>query len=110
MALVYIVEDDRNIREIEEYALKNSGYDVRCFDEAVSFREALGLMLPDMVLLDIILPGEDGLSVLKKLRENPVTRNVPVIVVTAKGEEIDTVKGLDRGRMIILQSPSVLWN
>lgn len=110
MALIYIVEDDRNIREIEEYALKNSGYDVKCFDETVSFWDGLEQMLPDAILLDIMLPGEDGLSILKKLREGPRTRDVPVIMVTAKSEEIDTVKGLDQGRTITSQNLSALWN
>lgn len=97
MALIYIVEDDRNIREIEEYALKNSGYEVRCFHDAEEFGRGIGEFLPDLVLLDIMLPGEDGLSVLGRLRGNSKTMHIPVIMVTANGSEIDTVKGLDSG-------------
>jgi len=97
MSLIYIVEDDKNIQEIEEYALKNAGYDVRCFDEAEDFRKGMEELLPDLLVLDIMLPGEDGLSVLKWLRTNRAGRKVPVIMVTAKASEIDTVKGLDMG-------------
>ncbi len=97
MALIYIVEDDGNIQEIEEYALKNSGYAVRCFSDAKAFDKGLEGILPELVLLDIMLPGEDGLSVLRRLRSNPMTRQIPVIMVTAKISEIDTVKGLDMG-------------
>ncbi len=97
MALIYIVEDDRNIREIEEYALKGNGYEVRCFDEAGAFDRGMDDMLPDLVLLDIMLPGESGLSVLGRIRNNPAVRDVPVIMVTARASEIDTVKGLDLG-------------
>ncbi|MGN0319195.1 MAG: response regulator transcription factor [Lachnospira sp.] len=97
MALIYIVEDDKNIQEIESYALKGSGYDVRTFDDASTLDSALSEVLPDLLLLDIMLPGEDGLSVLKRLRLNPATKKLPIIMVTAKTSEIDTVKGLDSG-------------
>ena len=65
MALIYIVEDDKNIQEIESYALGSAGYDVRCFDDGAAFSEAMKAVLPDLILLDIMLPGEDGLSILK---------------------------------------------
>ncbi len=97
MALIYVVEDDKNIQEIEEYALKSSGYDVRCYEESCAFLEAMQKVLPDLVLLDIMLPGEDGLSVLKRMRSQPSTKKLPVILITAKSSEIDTVKGLDLG-------------
>lgn len=97
MALIYIVEDDRNIQEIESYALGSAGYDVRCFDDGVAFSAAMKEVLPDLILLDIMLPGEDGLSILKRLRSDNETRNLPIIMVTAKSTEIDTVKGLDQG-------------
>ena len=97
MALIYIVEDDKNIQEIEEYALKSNGFDVRCFEEAVHFDETMQKVIPDLILLDIMLPKEDGLSVLRRLKNNPVTKSVPVVWVTAKTSEIDTVKGLDLG-------------
>lgn len=97
MALIYIVEDDKNIQEIESYVLKSGGYNVCCFEDAKAFEEGIKKIFPDLILLDIMLPGEDGLSVLKKLRANEATRNLPVIMVTAKSSEIDTVKGLDAG-------------
>lgn len=105
MALIYIVEDDKNIQEIEEYALKNNGYEVRCFGRAAEFDKGLDRMLPDLVLLDIMLPGESGLSLLRRMRNNPVTKNVPVIMVTAKVSEIDTVKGLDLGADDYISKP-----
>lgn len=97
MALIYIVEDDRSILEIEEFALKNSGYRVMGFQEAKTFYTALKTQLPDLVLLDIMLPDEDGLTILGKIRNSEDTRKLPVIMVTAKTTEIDKVKGLDMG-------------
>lgn len=97
MALIYIVEDDKNIQEIESYALSSAGYDVRCFDDGVGFDAAMKNILPDLVILDIMLPGEDGLSILKRLRSSNETRELPIMMVTAKSTEIDTVKGLDQG-------------
>lgn len=97
MALIYVVEDDINIQEIESFALTNSGYRVRGFLTAQEFMQAVNSVLPDMVLLDVMLPDEDGLSVLKKLRERYETKNIPVIMVTAKTTELDKVKGLDMG-------------
>lgn len=97
MALIYIVEDDKNIREIESYALKNSGYEVEEFDRARPFESRLLEHQPDLVLLDIMLPDKDGLEVLKKIRRNPDTKRLPVIMVTAKSTELDKVKGLDNG-------------
>lgn len=97
MSLIYIVEDDKNILEIESFALKNSGYDIRGFALAKDFYYAMGDFLPDLILLDIMLPDEDGLNILLKLRNNPATRKLPIILVTAKTSEIDKVKGLDFG-------------
>ena len=97
MALIYIVEDDTNIREIESFALKNSGYQVNDFPNAKGFYDALKDRKPDLVLLDIMLPDEDGLEILSKLQKNPETKRLPVIMVTAKTTELDRVKGLDLG-------------
>ncbi len=97
MSLIYIVEDDKNISEIESFSLKNSGYDVLVYETADEFRHALKECLPSLVLLDIMLPDASGLDVVAELRENPVTKNVPVILVTAKTTEIDKVRGLDVG-------------
>ena len=97
MALIYIVEDDTNIREIESFALKNSGYQVEDFPNAKEFYYALKDKKPDLVLLDIMLPDEDGMEILLKLRKNPEMKRLPVIMVTAKTTELDRVKGLDSG-------------
>lgn len=97
MSLIYIVEDDKNILEIESFALKNSGYDIRGFSCARDFYQALKDFLPDLILLDVMLPDEDGLSILKKLRSDKKTQTLPIIMVTAKTTEIDKVKGLDMG-------------
>lgn len=95
--LIYIVEDDMNIQEIESFALKNSGYEVEAFDQAVPFFSRINEKKPDLVLLDIMLPDSDGITVMKKLRGNTETKTLPVIMVTAKTSEIDKVKGLDSG-------------
>lgn len=95
--LIYIVEDDTDIRELETYALKNSDFDVQSFAESKSFFKACSAEIPDLVVLDVMLPDFDGLSVLEKLRQDAATKSVPVILVTAKGSEMDKVKGLDMG-------------
>ena len=97
MSLVYIVEDDLNIREMETYALKSAGLSAEAFCDSESFYQKLRERLPDLVLLDIMLPGDDGLTVLRHLRENHATEAIPIIMVTAKTSEIDKVKGLDAG-------------
>lgn len=97
MALIYVVEDDKSIQEIETFALQNIGYKVAGFTTAADFYNALNKELPDLVLLDIMLPDEDGLSIVKKLRTREDTVLIPVIMVTAKTSEIDKVKGLDIG-------------
>lgn len=103
--MIYIVEDDRSISEIESYSLKNSGYEVAVFENAASFYEALENQIPQLVLLDIMLPDEDGMTILKKLREGVATRRLPVILVTAKTSEMDKVKGLDQGADDYLTKP-----
>ncbi|MBQ7972467.1 MAG: response regulator transcription factor [Lachnospiraceae bacterium] len=97
MAVIYIVEDDKNILEIETFSLSNSGYEVKGFLCAKDFYKELDSALPDLVLLDIMLPDEDGLTVLQKLRKQEKTKKLPIIIVTAKTTEIDKVKGLDSG-------------
>lgn len=105
MPLIYIVEDDVNIREIETFSLKNSGYTVVDFECARDFYERLHEKKPDLVILDIMLPDEDGLEILKKLRKNTETKKIPIIMVTAKTTEIDKVKGLDSGADDYLTKP-----
>ena len=95
--MIFIVEDDRNIQEIELFALKNSGYRAVGFETARDFFKALDERLPELILLDIMLPDEDGMSVLSRLRARAETKRIPVILVTAKSTEIDKVKGLDAG-------------
>ena len=95
--MIYIVEDDRNIQEIEIFALKNSGYQAVGFETAKEIYGALSEKLPELILMDIMLPDEDGLSILKRLRTRADTQKIPVILVTAKSTEIDKVKGLDGG-------------
>lgn len=95
--MIYIVEDDRNIQEIELFALKNSGYQAAGFETAKAFYRAIEERVPELILLDIMLPDEDGMTILKRLRTRAETRRVPVILVTAKSTEIDKVKGLDAG-------------
>lgn len=105
MAWIYIVEDDTNIREIETFALKNSGYSVADFECAKDFYKKVAERVPSLVLLDIMLPDEDGLSILRKLRSMPETKKVPIILVTAKTTELDKVKGLDTGADDYLTKP-----
>lgn len=105
MTWIYIVEDDTNIREIETFALKNSGYSVADFDCAKDFYKKIAERVPSLILLDIMLPDEDGLTMVKKLRSMPETKKVPIILVTAKTTEIDKVKGLDTGADDYLTKP-----
>ncbi len=105
MALIYLVEDDPGIREIETIALKNSNYMVQAFDHAASFYEKLDKILPDLILLDVMLPDEDGYRIIRRLRSNPRTRRIPVIMITAKTSEMDMVKGLDDGADDYIRKP-----
>lgn len=105
MALIYIVEDDKNISEIESFALKNSGHTVEAFDCGKAFYKKMTEKVPDLILLDIMLPDEDGLEILKKIRNIPETRRIPVIMVTARTTELDKVKGLDSGADDYLTKP-----
>ena len=105
MALIYIVEDDINIREIEGFALKNSGYQIQDFSCAKEFYRAVKEKKPDLVILDIMLPDEDGIEILQKLRRNPETRRLPIMMVTAKTTEMDRVKGLDMGADDYMSKP-----
>ena len=94
---VYIVEDDASIRELEIYALKNSEFEVTGFESGKSLMAQLEIKVPDIILLDIMLPEEDGLAILGTIRQTGAYADIPVIMVTAKTSEIDAVKGLDLG-------------
>ncbi len=95
--MIYLVEDDESIRELVVYTLKSQGMEARGFERPSLFWKALEKKLPSLVLLDVMLPEEDGISILKKLRMRPDTRKVPVAMLTARGSEYDTVIGLDSG-------------
>ena len=105
MASIYVVEDDTDIREIETIALKNSGHSVSDFDSGKAFFRKLEEKLPDLAILDIMLPDMDGYEILKRLRGNPSTRRIPVIMVTAKTTEVDMIKGLDMGADDYIKKP-----
>ena len=103
--MIYIVEDDSNICELEQYALKNNGFETAGFGDGKSFFEACRKQLPELVILDIMLPDQNGLDILKTFREGVDTRNSPVVMVTAKDSEIDVVKCLDQGADDYISKP-----
>ena len=105
MALIYIVEDDPGIREIETIALKNSNYTVAAFDRASAFFARMEDILPDLVLLDLMLPDQDGFAIIRQIRKTPLTAKIPVIMVTARTTEMDLVKGLDSGADDYIRKP-----
>ena len=95
--MIYMLEDEQGIRDFVLYALRNSGMEAEGFETPSALREAMAKELPELLLLDRMLPEEDGLTVLKKLRSTPETRKLPVIMLTAKDTELDKVEGLDSG-------------
>ncbi|MDR2245862.1 MAG: response regulator transcription factor [Treponema sp.] len=105
--MIYLVEDEAGIRDLVLYTLRNTGFETRGFESAGEFWKAMdGKPSPDLVILDIMLPGEDGLSVLKRLRSRPETRKLPILMLTAKGSEYDTVLGLENGADDYLTKPA----
>ncbi len=103
--MIYYVEDETNIRELAIYALKQAGLETKGFPSAEPFFEACHEKVPDLILLDIMLPRIDGLTILRRLREEPRTADVPIMMLTAKGSEIDKVTGLDAGADDYLPKP-----
>ena len=103
--MIYCLEDDEAIRNMVLYTLRASGIEAEGFETAAPFLHAVAAHPPQLVLLDIMLPGEDGISVLRRLRENPATESLPVILATAKGTEYDKVLGLDSGADDYLVKP-----
>ena len=95
--MIYVTEDDRGIRELVVYTLKSTGFDALGFEDAAGLCKAIGTAKPELILLDIMLPGEDGISLLRRLRSNAATSDIPVIMMTAKDTEYDKVLGLDSG-------------
>ena len=103
--MIFCVEDDASIRDIEIYTLQSTGYEAEGFASGEELFEALKTKKPELVLLDVMLPGDDGVTILKKLRANPVTRSLPVIMATAKGAEYDKIMSLDMGADDYLVKP-----
>jgi two-component system alkaline phosphatase synthesis response regulator PhoP len=103
--MIYCVEDESSIRDLMVYALKASGFDAKGFENDTSFWAAMKTQTPELILLDVMLPGEDGLTILKKLRSSPRTEDIPVIIATAKDSEYDKVIGLDSGADDYLAKP-----
>lgn len=103
--MIYCVEDDDSIRDIEVYTLRSTGFEAEGFADGKALFEALQHRLPELILLDIMLPGEDGLAILKRLKSSAATKDIPIIMATAKGTEYDKVKGLDLGADDYLAKP-----
>lgn len=103
--MIYYVEDDMNIRDLTIYALKQGGFEACGFENAADFYAAVRRQTPELVLLDIMLPEVDGLEILRQLRDDPATKHVPIMMLTAKGTEYDTVCGLDAGADDYLAKP-----
>ncbi|MCD8211665.1 MAG: response regulator transcription factor [Oscillospiraceae bacterium] len=103
--MIYLLEDDDSIRKLVVYGLESQGYQAEGFAAPEEFWQALDRQLPELVLLDIMLPGEDGMSVLKKLRSAGATKEIPVILLTAKNSEYDRVLGLDNGADDFISKP-----
>ena len=95
--MIWCVEDDQSIRDIELYALNSAGFETRGFEDGLSFWEALSKDKPEMIVLDVMLPGMDGIEILNKMKESAEFCNIPVIMATAKGQEYDRIHGLDLG-------------
>lgn len=103
--MIWCVEDDAGIREIELYALNSTGLGARGFEDGAAFWEALQTETPELVLLDVMLPGEDGVSLLRRMKASPNFRDIPVIMATARGAEYDKIQSLDLGADDYLVKP-----
>ena len=103
--MIWCVEDDASIRDIEVYTLSSTGFDARGFDDGVSFWAALQTEKPDLVVLDVMLPGVDGIELLKRMKASAELRTIPVVMATAKGAEYDRIRGLDLGADYYLVKP-----
>ncbi|MBQ7836789.1 MAG: response regulator transcription factor [Clostridia bacterium] len=103
--MIWCVDDDNTIRDIEVYTLTQTGFEAKGFADGISMLEALKTEKPELIVLDIMLPGKDGVDVLREIRKNPETRKIPVIMATAKGTEMDKIQGLDTGADDYLVKP-----
>ena len=103
--MIWCVEDDASIRDIEVYTLTSTGFEARGFDDGVSFWSALQTQKPDLVVLDVMLPGVDGIELLQRMKASAELRTIPVVMATAKGAEYDKIRGLDLGADYYLVKP-----
>ena len=103
--MIWCVDDDNTIRDIEVYTLTQTSFEAKGFADGISMLEALKTEKPELIVLDIMLPGKDGVEILKEIRSNPETRKIPVIMATAKGTEMDKIQGLDTGADDYLVKP-----
>ena len=103
--MIYLLEDDESIRKLVVYALNSQGYEAEGFESSEPFWQAMEKQLPELLILDIMLPGEDGISILKRIRSNPATADIPAIMLTAKNTEYDRVVGLDAGADDYISKP-----
>lgn len=103
--MIWCVEDDASIRDIEVYTLSSTGFEARGFDDGVSFWSALQTQKPDLVVLDVMLPGVDGIELLQRMKASAELRTIPVVMATAKGAEYDRIRGLDLGADYYLVKP-----
>ncbi len=103
--MIFCVDDDNTIRDIEVYTLKQTGFDAKGFADGDELFKALGTELPQLIVLDIMLPGKDGTEILKELRKGKETKKIPIIMATAKGTEMDKIQGLDLGADDYLVKP-----
>ena len=103
--MIWCVDDDNTIRDIEVYTLTQTGFEAKGFADGISMLQALKTEKPELIVLDIMMPGKDGVEVLKEIRQSPETRKIPVIMATAKGTEMDKIQGLDTGADDYLVKP-----
>ena len=103
--MIFCVEDDASIRDIEVYALRSTGFEARGFADGDSFLNALAQETPELVVLDVMLPGMDGLELLRRMKASPALRDIPVVMATAKDAEYDKIQGLDQGADYYLTKP-----
>lgn len=103
--MIWIVDDDSTIRDIEVYTLNTTGFEAKGFSGGAPMFEALKTETPELIVLDIMMPGDDGITILRKLRSNPATKDIPIIMATAKGTEMDMITGLDTGADDYLVKP-----
>ena len=103
--MIWCVEDDAGIREIETYTLQSTGFQARGFEDGAAFQAALRTQRPELIILDVMLPGKDGVTLLRELKADPALRDIPVIMATAKGAEYDKIQSLDLGADDYLAKP-----